>query len=107
MLSTKTLAIAATLSVLALLIFSDFAPVPTELSSADGSRRQEVEGTVISVRSAGAGLLVVLEDASGSATIYCKTEGVSTEISVGSLAIAVITGSGDDGLLFAATIRPL
>lgn len=95
------------MSVLALLLFSDFAPVPVDISSADGSGRQEVKGTIVSLRSAGAGLMVVLEDASGSATIYCKNEGVSTDISVGNLAVAVITGSGDDGLLFAATIRPL
>jgi hypothetical protein len=66
-----------------------------------------VEGTVISIRSAGAGLMIVLEDASGQVTVYCKAEGVSTALGVGVLASAVITGKGDGGLLFASTIRPL
>jgi hypothetical protein len=98
---------AASLSVLALLVLSEFTPVLTDISSADGTLRQEVKGTITSIRNAGAGLMIVLEDASGSASIYCKVEGVSKEISVGGTAVAVITGQGDGGLLFAASIRPL
>jgi hypothetical protein len=105
--SMKGLALAATLSVLALLVLSDFSPQPSTISAADGSLRQEIEGTITSMRSAGAGLMVVMEDASGSATVFCKADGVSTELKVGSLAAAIITGQGDGGLLFAATIRPL
>jgi hypothetical protein len=105
-LSQRQLAIAAVLSVAALLALSDFSPQPVTMSSADGSVREEVEGTITSMRSSGAGLMVVMEDASGSATVYCRSEGFSTDLRVGSLARAIITGKGE-GLLFASAILPL
>jgi hypothetical protein len=106
-LSQKQLAIAAILSVAALLVLSEFSPQLVTISSADGSAREEVEGTVTSMRSSSTGLMVVMEDASGSATVYCRSEGVSTDLRVGSLARAIITGRGDGGLLFASAILPL
>jgi hypothetical protein len=106
-LSERTLAIAAVFSVLLLLVLSDFSPQLSSISAADGSRRQEVEGTITSMRSAASGLMITMEDASGSVTVFCRTEGVAAGLKVGSLASAVITGQGDGGLLFAATIRPL
>jgi hypothetical protein len=101
------LAAAAVASTLALLLLSDFAPTPMDVASADGESRQEVRGTVASMRQSTNGVIVVLQDASGSASIFCRSEGMGAGLTVGCLASATVTGASGDGLLFASSVRPL